>query len=314
MEEIYDLIILGGGPASMSAGIYAMQTKQKTLLIEKESFGGQITTTSSVSNYLGFEKISGRELAQKMHEHLVSTGIEIVQEEVVKTELESTIKKVYTHNNCYKAYAVIIGIGTQVRRLGVDNENKYLGHGLSYSSLNDRDKFEGKTVAVVGGGNSAIEDAIYLSEKAKKVYLIHRRMEFRGDSKLVEELYSIVNTGKIELCLEYKPKAIVGDVVKQFELTHIPTDQTRTLDVDGIFVAIGRGANTDIVDEKIIRDASGYIVTNEKMETNMPGVYCVGDIRNTPLRQIVTATSDGAIAAITALSYVKNIKLEENKK
>ena len=314
MEEIYDLIILGGGPASMSAGIYAMQTKQKTLLIEKETFGGQITTTSSVSNYLGFEKISGRELAQKMHEHLVSTGIEIAYEEVVKTELESTIKKVYTHNNCYMAYAVVIGIGTQIRRLGVDNENKYLGHGLSYSSLNDRDKFEGKTVAVVGGGNSAIEDAIYLSEKAKKVYLIHRRMEFRGDSKLVEELYSIVNTGKIELCLEYKPKAIAGDVVKQFELTHIPTDQTKTLDVDGIFVAIGRGANTDIVDEKIIRDGSGYIVTNEKMETNMPGVYCVGDIRNTPLRQIVTATSDGAIAAITALSYVKNIKLEENKK
>ena len=314
MEDIYDLIILGGGPASMSAGIYAMQTKQKTLLIEKEAFGGQITTTSSVSNYLGFEKISGRELAQKMHEHLASTGIEITYEEVVKTELESTIKKVYTHNNCYKAYAVIIGIGTQVRRLGVDNENKYLGHGLSYSSLNDRDKFEGKTVAVVGGGNSAIEDAIYLSEKAQKVYLIHRRMEFRGDSKLVEELYSIVNTGKIELCLEYKPKAIVGEVVRQFEITHIPTDQTRTLDVDGIFVAIGRGANTDIIDEKIVRDASGYIVTNEKMETNMPGVYCVGDIRNTPLRQIVTATSDGAIAAITALSYVKNIKLEENKK
>lgn len=314
MEDIYDLIILGGGPASMSAGIYAMQTKQKTLLIEKEAFGGQITTTSSVSNYLGFEKISGRELAKKMHEHLVSTGIEIAYEEVVKTELESTIKKVYTHNNCYKAYAVIIGIGTQVRRLGVDNENKYLGHGLSYSSLNDRDKFEGKTVAVVGGGNSAIEDAIYLSEKAQKVYLIHRRMEFRGDSKLVEELYSIVNTGKIELCLEYKPKAIVGEVVTQFEITHIPTDQTRTLDVDGIFVAIGRGANTDIIDEKIVRDASGYIVTNEKMETNMPGVYCVGDIRNTPLRQIVTATSDGAIAAITALSYVKNIKLEENKK
>ncbi len=314
MEDIYDLIILGGGPASMSAGIYAMQTKQKTLLIEKEAFGGQITTTSSVSNYLGFEKISGRELAQKMHKHLVSTGIEIAYEEVVKTELESTIKKVYTHNNCYKAYAVIIGIGTQVRRLGVDNENKYLGHGLSYSSLNDRDKFEGKTVAVVGGGNSAIEDAIYLSEKAQKVYLIHRRMEFRGDSKLVEELYSIVNTGKIELCLEYKPKAIVGEVVTQFEITHIPTDQTRTLDVDGIFVAIGRGANTDIIDEKIVRDASGYIVTNEKMETNMPGVYCVGDIRNTPLRQIVTATSDGAIAAITALSYVKNIKLEENKK
>lgn len=309
MEEIYDLIILGGGPASMSAGIYAMQTRQKTLLIEKETFGGQIATTSSVTNYLGFPQISGRALSEKMHEHLVGTGIEIKHEEITKTELDGKIKKVYTHNNCYKSYAVIIGIGTTIRKLGVENESKYLKVGLSYSSLNDRDKFENKVVAVVGGGNSAIEDAIYLSEKAKKVYLIHRRQEFRADKKLVEDLHKICQTNKIELCLEYKPHSIVGDSkVEGLKITHIPTGDIKTLEVDGIFVAIGRGASTDIIDEKVLRNDAGYIVTNEKMETNLDGVYAVGDIRTTPIRQIVTATSDGAIAALTSLTYIKKIK------
>lgn len=309
MGEIYDLIILGGGPASMSAGIYAMQTRQKTLLIEKETFGGQVATTSSVTNYLGFPQISGRELSEKMHEHLVGTGIEIKHEEITKTELDGKIKKVYTHNNCYKSYAVIIGIGTTIRKLGVENESKYLKVGLSYSSLNDRDKFENKVVAVVGGGNSAIEDAIYLSEKAKKVYLIHRRQEFRADNKLVEDLHKICQTSKIELCLEYKPHSIVGDSkVEGLKITHIPTGDIKTLEIDGIFVAIGRGASTDIIDEKVLRNDAGYIVTNEKMETNLDGIYAVGDIRTTPIRQIVTATSDGAIAALTSLTYIKKIK------
>lgn len=314
MENIYDVIILGGGPASMSAGIYASQTKLKALLIEKETFGGQIATTSSVSNYLGFTKITGLELSQRMHEHLNSTGIEIVHEEVTSTDLSNDIKVVHTHNNCYKAYSVIIGIGTTIRKLGVENENKYLGHGLSYSSLNDREKFENKVVAVVGGGNSAIEDALYLSQKAKHVYLIHRRNEFRADAKLVEELNNTIESEhKIELCLEYKPYAIQGENVENFQILHIPDEKILDLKVDGIFVAIGRGASTDIIDEKVIRDNSGYIITNEKMETNLPGVYAVGDIRNTPVRQIVTAVSDGAIASLTALGYIKKIKLNSSK-
>lgn len=310
MDKIYDLIILGGGPAGMSAGIYAMQTKLNTLLIEKENFGGQVATTSSVSNYLGFTKISGRDLSESMHSHLESTGIEITHEEVTKTELNGEIKKVYTHNNCYSAYAVICSIGTAVRKLGVENENKYIGHGISYSSLNDREKFANKTVAVVGGGNSAIEDALYLSETCEKVYLIHRRNEFRADPLLVEQLNeSIANTHKIELVLECKPLKVSGDeTITSFTLTHIPDSQEIELECDGIFVAIGRGADTDILDENISKDNMGYIITNEKMETNIDGVYAVGDIRNTPLRQIVTAVSDGAIATVTAQRYIKSIK------
>ena len=310
MDKIYDLIILGGGPAGMSAGIYAMQTKLDTLLIEKDNFGGQLLTTNSITNYLGFEDISGQELSDKMHNHLVSTGIEIVAEEITKTVLNQDIKEVYTHNNCYRARAVIISIGTTIRKFGVENESKYLNHGLSYATLRDRDKFEGKDVVIVGGGNSAIEDAMYLSQKANKVYLMHRRNEFRADPLLVEQLHRCINdTGKIELVLEAKPHAIIGtDMVEGMEYVFIPDGSIHRLDVNGIFVAIGRGADTDIIDENIERNASGYIVTDENMQTNIAGAYAVGDIRNTPLRQIITATSDGAIAAINASNYIKKMK------
>lgn len=294
----------------MSAGIYAMQTRQKTLLFEKGTFGGQIATTSMVTNYLGIPKITGKDLSNNMYEHLKSTGIEIKSEEVIKTELMGDIKKVYTFDHTYMARSVIIGIGTLSRKIGVDGESKYLGHGLTYATLQDRDKYTNKNIAVIGGGNSAIEDAMYLSEKASKVYLIHRRNEFRADQKLIDELHEIIDKEhKIELVLESKPFAIEGkDNVERLVVTHIPTNTQRNLDVSGIFVCIGRGANTDIIDENIIRDNSGYIITNEKMETNIPGIYAIGDIRNTPLRQIVTALSDGAIASTQALSYNKQFK------
>lgn len=314
MDKIYDLIILGGGPASMSAGVYASQMKLDTLLIERGQFGGQVAVTSSVTNYLGFPQISGEELSRNMLKHLENTSVEILREEIIKTDLSSDIKKVVTFSGEYLARAVIIGIGTEVRKLSVENEQKFVGHGISYFSLRDRDKFEGKVVAVVGGGNSAIEDALYLSEKASKVYLIHRRDEFRADALLIEQLHSkIAEKNNIELVLSSKPHSIEGDSnLSALIVTHIPTGENRKLDLDGVFVAIGRGANTDIIDEHILRDSNGYILTNEKMETNLSGVYAVGDIRNTPLRQIITATSDGAIASVTAYNYIKNSN-KENK-
>ena len=198
------------------------------------------------------------------------------------------------------------------RKLGVDNEQKYLGHGLSYLSIKDRDNFENKSVAVVGGGNSAIEDALYLADKCSKVYLVHRRNEFRADAMLVDTLNnSIKENNKIELVLESKPESLVGDsVIEGFNVTFIPDGSIRTLDVQGVFVAIGRGANTDIIDECVERDNAGYIVTNEKMQTNTSGVYAIGDIRTTPLRQIVTAVSDGAIAVVSALNYIKTKEIK----
>lgn len=306
-EKIYDLIILGGGPASMSAGVYASQMKLDTLLIEKETFGGQIATTSLVINYLGFEKITGEDLSEKMHKHLETTSTQIVKEEVTKTELGGDIKVVYTHGNCYKAKAVIIGIGTQVRKLGVDNEQFYLKKGLSYTTLKDRDAFENKVVAIVGGGNSAIEDAMYLAEKCKKVYIVHRRQEFRADAKVVSDLHTAIkNNGNIELVLDSKPHSIVGnEKVEKFCVEHIPTGEIKELTLDGIFVCIGRGADTDIIDDGIEKDQSGYIVTDTYMRTNLDRVYAVGDIRTTPLRQIATAVADGSIAAVTAFNDIK---------
>lgn len=306
-EKIYDLIILGGGPASMSAGVYASQMKLDTLLIEKETFGGQIATTSLVINYLGFESISGEDLSNKMHKHLETTTTKIVKEEIIKTELTDDIKVVYTHSNCYKAKAVIIGIGTQVRKLGVEKESFYLKKGLSYTTLKDRDLFADKVVAIVGGGNSAIEDAMYLAEKCKKVYIVHRRQEFRADAKVVSDLHSaIANNGNIELVLDSKPHSIVGEEkVEKFCVEHIPTGEIKELPVDGIFVCIGRGADTDIIDAQIEKDPSGYIVTDTYMRTSLNRVYAVGDIRTTPLRQIATAVADGSIAAVTAFNDLK---------
>ena len=308
MENLYDIIILGGGPASMSAGIYAKQMGLNVLLIEKSAFGGQITTTSTITNYLGFPTITGEELSNRMHEHTISSGINIAEEEITNTELNTTLKTVHTHTNKYTAKAVIIGIGTSPRTLGVDNEKNYLNKGISYSSLRDRDKYEGKQVAVVGGGNSAIEDAIYLSAKCEQVHLIHRRQEFRADKQLVDNLYNLVEEGKIVLHLDYKPHSVSGDgKIDTLTLTHIPTNTTKDIKIDCIFVAIGRGADTDIIDKDIERNEQGYIITNELMETNLAGVYAIGDIRTTPFRQIVTAVADGAVASLSAFKYIKEM-------
>lgn len=308
MDNLYDLIILGGGPASMSAGIYAKQMGLNVLLIEKSDFGGQITTTSTITNYLGFSSITGEDLSKRMYEHTVSSGIDIIKEEITNTELTTALKVIYTHTNKYLAKSVIIGIGTSARTLGIDNEKSYLNKGISYSSLRDRDKFEGKQVAVVGGGNSAIEDAIFLSEKCDTVHLIHRRQEFRADKQLVDNLYKLVEKRKIVLHLDHKPHSVKGDdKLETFTLTHIPTNSNKDIKVACIFVAIGRGADTDILDNAVTRNEQGYLITNELMETNIQGVYAIGDIRTTPFRQIVTAVSDGAIAALSAFKYVKEL-------
>lgn len=307
MDNIYDVIFIGGGPASMSGSLYTKQMNMSTLIIEKGAFGGQIATTSSVENYLGVGKVTGKELCENMFNHIKSSGVDIAQEEVVEMDLKNNPKIITTHKNKYLAKTVVIGMGTEIRRLGLENENKYIGHGLSYSTIKDADKFAGKTVAVIGGGNSAIEDAIYLSNIASKVYLVHRRNEFRGDPMLVSKLKEIEN---IELQLECRPIEIIGEEVEKLKLLHIPTDTEKSIEVDGIFVAIGRGIISDIIDSDLERTPQGHLVTNEKMETNIGGVFAIGDIRNTPFRQIITGCADGAISALSAFNYIKNLNKE----
>lgn len=310
MDKLYDCIIIGGGPAGITAGIYANQMGLSSIVLEKENWGGQIATTYEVLNYPGYDKISGEDLSLKMYDHAKSLGVELAKDEINKTELVGDIKVVYGFKDTYRAKTVVIAIGTAVRNLGIDNEKSYIGKGLSFSATRDRDKFKGKRVAIVGGGNTAIEDAIYLSKEMKKVYLIHRRDEFRADQKLVDNLYREIEENHIiELVLSAKPYAISGEgVVDKFSVYDLKTESVKDLDVDGVFVAIGRGADTDIIDVNIERNEQGYIISNSKMETNIEGVYVAGDIRNTELRQIVSATNDGAIAITSAFKYIKSKK------
>lgn len=310
MEKHYDLVIIGGGPAGLTAGIYANQLGLKSVVVEKEVWGGQIATTYEVLNYTGYDKISGEELSLKMYNHAKSLGVELVNDEIKGTNLECELKEIYGFKNTYKAKAVIIAIGTKTRNLGVENEKDYIGKGLSFSATKDREKFVGCDVAIVGGGNTAIEDAIYLSEKANKVYLVHRRDEFRADQMLVDRLYNeIANNHKIELVLSCKPYKLIGEnKIDGITVLNLKNEEKIDLKVQGVFVAIGRGADTDIIDKNVQRNELGYIVSNSKMETNIQGVYVAGDIRNTELRQIVSATNDGAIATTSAFKYIKSKK------
>lgn len=304
---MYDVIIVGGGPAGLTAGIYACRAGLKTLVIERLMPGGQIGLTATVENYPGFEKIDGVELAIKMHRHAESTGCEFDFAEVVSVDLDSEIKIVNTHTNSYKAKTVILSLGASARQLEVANEKRFVGKGLSYCATCDGSLYKNKTVAVVGGGNTSLEDCIYLSGIAKSVYLIHRRDSFRGEDTLVKALTKTVDTNKnISLVLNSKVVNLIGDdCLSAIEVQSLVDQSVKTIAVDGLFVAIGRKPDTDIVSGKIDLDQNGYILTDQKMKTNIEGVFACGDVRAKTLRQIVTACSDGAIAAISAFEYIR---------
>lgn len=301
MSEVYDVIILGSGPAGLTAGIYAKRAGMKVAVVEKATPGGQVTTTYEVCNYPGFEKISGIDLATKMFTQASNIGVDILFEEVKDTILEGDIKQVITYNGTYQAKTVIICLGAAARRLNLDNERNYIGKGISYCATCDGTLFKDKVVAVVGGGNTAIEDAIYLSNLAKKVYLIHRRDQFRAETILSQSLQKQPN---IEYVLNSVVTAISGDsIIRKVTVSNLQDKTQKDIELDGLFVAIGRGPDTDIV-HGVKLDDKGYIIVDEKMQTSITGVYACGDIRNTQLRQIVTACSDGAIAATKAYEYI----------
>lgn len=305
-DKVYDMLILGGGPAAFTAAIYAKRSGLDVAIIERTMPGGAVAITQEVCNYPGFKCIGGMELATLMYEHVCSLNIETIFDEVIGTELSDDIKNIKCFNGTYKARTIIISIGAATRKLNLENERKFLGKGISYCATCDGNLFKDKAVAVVGGGNCALEDAIYLSNLASKVYLIHRRDQFRGDDILVKTLE--VQT-KIEQVLYSVPKKLIGEeVIKGIEVENLVSKTSKILDVEGIFVAIGRGPDTEIIDKQVKKNEAGYIIGDEKMRTNLPGVYVAGDIRNTPLRQIVTACSDGAIAATTAFTYLKTGK------
>lgn len=303
---MYDIIIIGGGPAGLTSAIYGAMANKKVLVLEKMGAGGKVANINKIKNYPGFKEIDGFELSINMKEQAKQLGAEFKTEEVIDVELEDEVKLVRTYKQEYNSKSVVIATGAYAKPLDVDNEKDFYGRGLSYCATCDGNFFKDKTVAVVGGGASALDDCIYLSNLAKKVYLIHRRDSFNmltGSYSTVQEIAK--ETLKIEILTNTVVTKLNGkEILESIDIENKISEKKSTLKVDGIFVAIGRKPDTAIFENLLKLDDNGFIITNELMQTNLKGVYAVGDVRDTPLRQIVTACSDGAIAVS---DIVKNI-------
>ncbi|MGI5841793.1 MAG: thioredoxin-disulfide reductase [Christensenellales bacterium] len=307
---IYDLIIVGGGPAGLTSAIYALRAGLTVLLIEKAAPGGQIAITPNVENYPGYLSISGYELSMKIYAQAEELGLETIFDEIVKYELQSQIKVLHGLGNTYQAKSVILALGAKERQLELENEERLIGRGISYCATCDGAFFKGKTVAVVGGGNTSFDDCIYLSGVAKEIYLIHRKDTFRAEERLVSRVMAHVKennpNGNINLVLNSAVVKINGDdKVSSIEVENLLTKERKTLDVSALFIAIGRKPDTVKLQGQVDLTPDGYIKTNEKMQTSVKGVFAAGDIRDKEVRQIVTATSDGAMAALSAHSFVR---------
>ncbi len=291
---IYDVIIIGGGPAGLTAGIYASRAGKKTLIIENYAIGGQASLTHEIENYSGIKKISGFELTENMRSQAESFGAEFIYDNIIELSLEKEIKKIKTeYSGLFKANSVILAMGAKAKPLGVEGEKKLIGKGISYCATCDGNFFKDKIVGVVGGGDTALTDAIYLEKLAKKVYIIHRRDEYRGTESLVNK---IKKSQKIEEVLDSVITRLNGEPLEAIEVMDKKTEKSMTISLDGLFVAVGLEPQTQLIKD-IITLKNGYIVTDEYMKTNIDGVYAAGDLREKPLRQVITACSDGAIAA-----------------
>lgn len=308
---MYDLIILGGGPSGLTAGLYACRSKLDTLMIEKMYLGGQIVTTYDIENYPGFEMISGPDLISKMEAQTKRYGLQIVNEDVVGLDITGDIKKVNTGKTTYEAKAIILSMGATPKELGLEKERKFRGSGVSYCATCDGAFYKDQVVAVVGGGDTAMEDSNYLTKFAKKVYVIHRRDQLRASKALQDRAFA---NSKIEFIWNSVVTDILGEYgVEGLKIKNVKTNEESTLKVDGMFVAIGLSPNTEMVRGIINMDDHGYILTDSDMKTNIEGVFAAGDVRQKTLRQIVTATADGAIAAFVAEKYIDSLNMSVTK-
>jgi len=310
--ELYDLIIIGGGPGGLTAGIYAMRATLKTLLIEKGAPGGQVNNSDSVENWPGDEHIGGAELAMKFARHAQSYGLEIRTVEV--TELEPgqdyhTLK--LADGSSLRCHAAILATGGSPRKLNVPGEDQLYGQGVSYCAVCDGFFFRDKTVVVVGGGDTAIEESLYLAKLAKKVYVVHRRDALRAGALLQQRIKAECN---VEILWNSVVTAIKGGLtgVQAVDLKDTQTGQQRELATDGVFIFIGFEPNNQLVPAGTRMNANGYVVTDEKCETNHPGIFVIGDLREKYARQIVLAAGDGCTAALAAAHYVEARKAAES--
>jgi thioredoxin reductase (NADPH) len=307
-REPYDLIIIGGGPGGLTAGIYAMRAALKTILVERSVAGGQVAMSDSVENYPGTESITGFDLSQRFLKHAQSYGLEMVQDEVTAVEPGLELHTVRLANGTVlQGYAVILATGGRPRKLGVPGEDQYYGKGVSYCGVCDGFFFKGKTVVVVGGGDTATEEALYLAKLAKRVYLAHRRDAFRASMILQHRVKAEC---KIDILWNTIVIAIKADAqgVTGVELQDTRTGARRELATDGVFIFIGFDPNNELVPAGIKKNADGYVITDEKCETSIPGIYVIGDLREKYAKQIVIAAADGCTAALAAAHYVETKK------
>ena len=301
---MYDIIIIGSGPAGLSAAIYAQRACLDTIVIEKNGIsGGQVLNTWEVDNYPGFPGVTGFELSRQFREHANKLGARVVQDEVVQVELSGNVKKVVCEEETYEARCVILASGAHHRTLEVPGEEELRGAGVSYCATCDGAFFRGRTVAVVGGGDAALEDAIFLARMCEKVYIVHRRDKLRGAKRLQERLQALEN---IEFVWNSETVAIEGNAqVEALRLRQTQTGEERRLDVDGVFIAVGIAPESELYAGQLELDEQGYIRADESGQTSVPGVFAAGDVRTKALRQILTAESDGANCVASAERYLQ---------
>jgi thioredoxin reductase (NADPH) len=299
----YESIIIGGGPAGLTAGLYTSRAGLKSLLLEKSMFGGQIINAQSVENYPGFpDGISGYDLATLMHKQASKYGLEIINEEVISIQHGKTFI-LKTSDNTYETDTIIVAAGSYYSRLGVDGEEKYIGKGVSYCATCDGFMFRDKEVAVIGGGDTAISDALELTQHSSTVYLIHRRDQLRASQVLQNRAFA---EPKLKFIWDTVVDNITGDqFVKSLQLRNVKTEETSTLPLSGIFVAIGMNPNTAIFADILELASSRQIVINSGMKTSVPGIFAAGDIRKDSPRQVSAAVGDGATAALSAFKYLR---------
>ncbi|KUO62742.1 MAG: thioredoxin reductase [Gracilibacter sp. BRH_c7a] len=300
---MYDVIIVGGGPGGLTAAIYAARGGLKTAVIESMVPGGQAALTESIENYPGFpDGISGFELANNFYKQALNQGAEFIFENVSELKLTDKVKTIVTDKQSIEARSVIIAAGSKPRFLGIEGEKTFHGRGVSYCATCDGAFYKGKRLAVIGGGNAALEEAVYLTKFATEVFIIHRRQGFRASQIAIEHAQS---NPKISFMLNYTVEEISGkDKVEKVVLKNKESKEIEDLKVDGVFIYIGTEPNTKFVADYFNTDEKGYIITDEFLRTSIEGVYAVGDIRTTPLRQVATAVGDGAIAGVQIEKYL----------
>jgi len=299
---MHDIIIIGAGPAGITAAIYALRAGVSVTIFDRNLYGGQAQITAKFKNYPAIKSITGAMFAQKLYQQAIDLNANILFEEVTSVDFSDAFQTITTNKNTYTAKTVIVATGVKRRELNCEGEKKFTGKGVSYCATCDGAFFRNKNVVVVGGGNTALEDALFLSNQCRNVTLIHRRDTFRAEKHLVD---AVLSRDNITILYDSNVKSIKGNqAVNAIDVYHTKQNQTTTIETDGVFIAIGYEPDNEMVSHYLNVNTEGYIVSNEYCHTNIEGVFVAGDTRTKPLRQIITACADGAVAGVSAVSYI----------